>query len=277
MVDEKGQVAPTGAGDGEPTETEVTNEGDAEPAETPSIDDLLARYKPEEVTSHPSIQAAIAVEVQKAEDRTRNKVAAESRRKYGDPAVVQQIAVAILKESDPDLELTRSQVDRLSTLTATFEQQAVAKVMGEIPRVFLGGFKFPAETLEKYQEQTADSDFDGAFQTLIDGAVAQKAAALEASVEKRVKDGIKAGVKAELEANGPEGARLPSTSKGSTASPVAYELTTAEIEALPYAAWKSLPKETQDLITVNASKADRARGKETVDVDRVRRLMAMSK
>jgi hypothetical protein len=275
VVEEAGQIAPTDVDDGEPTETEVIPEGDAEP-DTPSIDDLLERFKPEEVISHPSVKAEIAKTVQVEVDRARNREAASNRRKFGDPEVVKQFASSILKESGID-ELSRSQSDRLNSLVSTFEQQAVTKLAGEIPRVFLGSYKLNQDTLEKYAEQVADSDLDGAFQTLIDGAVAQKTAALEADFDKRLKAGIKAGVKAELEVTGPTGTKLPSTSKGSPTSNASYELTTAEIAAFPYSAWKDLPADVKSTIEANASKADRERGKETVDVGKLQRLVAVTK
>lgn len=276
MVAEE-QAPPTETVDEEPTETGVSDDGDGDAGESPSIDDLLERFKPEEVTSHPSIQAAIAAEVQKAEDRTRNRMVAESRRRYGDPKVVGDNARAILKESGID-DLTRSQEDRLNTLIATFEQQAASKVASEIPGVFFKSYKLPQDTLETYQDHIAAGDYDSAFQALIDGAVSLKTSSLEGDFEKRVKVAAKELAKAELNAGGgTSGTQLPSTSRGSAASRIEQSLTTAEIEKMPYSRWKALPDEVKQTITANVATADRERGAQTVDMARLERLASLAK
>lgn len=276
------QAPPTVAEDTEPTVTDVQADGDGDAAETQpdSIDSLLERYDPEQLLSNPKLSAIVQertkAEAQKAEDRARNRMLAESRRKYGDPNLVREQARAILKESGLD-ELTRSQEDRLNTLVATFEQQAAQKVAGEIPGVFFGNYKLPQDVLEAYQDRIAEADYDGAFQALVDGAVSLKTSTIESEFEKRVESEVKKRVDAELKSSGTKGVQLPAGSRGQPASSVGRALTTAEIDALPASVWRKLPDEVKDEIKANVVAADKERGAQTVDLPRLQQLASLAK
>lgn len=277
------QAPPTPTEAEEPTATEGQVDGDGDAAgetQADSIDSLLERFNPEQLVSHPKlseiVKSTVESEVKKAEDRTRNRMMAESRRRYGDPQVVRDSAKAILREAGLDGDLTRSQEDRLNNLIATFEQQSAQKVANEIPGVFFGNYKLPQDVLDSYSDHVADGDYDGAFKALVDGAVALSTSRLEADFEKRVEARAKEIAKAEL--NRPsDPAKLPSTSRGGVPASTSRSLTTAEIDKLPSSVWVKLPQEVKDEIKANAVEADRERGAQTVDLNRLQSLASMAR
>lgn len=260
----------------ESPETPDPVESDSE-QESPSLADLINDGNIDEVLSHPSVAERVAETQRRAEQSAKNRLQAEQRKSLN-PEVVSQTAAQILGDAGIDSQnLTKSQMDRLNNLYGNVRQGAAESIYEAIPGALFPGTEFPDKVRADYLEAQSSGDFDGALQTLVDGAVALKTSALEAETEQRIKDEVAKRVKQELEAaGGSTGPSLPNTTRGSRPSNTAVSLTTAEIEAMPYASWKALPDDIKNTIHANVEQADRERGNETVDVSRIERVAGLT-
>ncbi len=257
-----------------------TAEAEVEVAESQtSVSDLLST--PEalaEALALPAVQEHMADAAKVSENAGRQKAAAEARRQYGNPEVVESALLGIASEAGLEADsITRSMKDRANTLFSTARQAAGDELAEEIPRVFFSAYELPQDTLSAYSEKIAGRDYDGAFQALVDGAVSQKSDALEADFDKRVKAAASEMAKAELEAASGNGTTaLPATTRGTSTSNTAMSLTSAEIERMPASSWKKLSDEAKAQLEANVSAADAERGATTVDTGRLEQVTSLA-
>lgn len=279
-VPEESDVAIEDEPSSEPEGVEGSSESPEpeEAVESPSLAEQITDDNVDEVLSNPAVQAHLERERAEAVNRAKQQEIAETRRQYSDPAVVRQAALGILADSGVDGgNLTQSAETKLNTLISS-SRAATAEALATQYTSFLAGeYEVPGDLVSAAHERIQAKDLDGGLRTVVDGAVAAAEARLKADFDARVDDEVDKRVKQELEAAGESGPlNLPSTTKGSRANNSAVSLTTAEISALPYAAWKSLSPDIQGQIQANAEQADRERGAETVDVSRVQRVVGLA-
>ena len=256
-----------------------TAEAEVEATESQaSVGDLLS--SPEalaEAMALPAVQAEMAKAAGVAENAGKQKAAAEARRAYGNPEVVESALLGILTEAGLESDsISRSMRDRANTLFSTARQAAGDELAEEIPRVFFSAYELPQDTLAAYSEKIAGKDYDGAFQALVDGAVSQKDSAREADFDKRVKAAASEMAKAELEAaNGNGTTAIPATTRGNTTSNTGLSLTSAELDATPASVWVKLSDEQKAELTKNIGAANQERGDQTLDASKVEQVRSL--
>lgn len=282
MVAEPQQVEAEDAPNDAPAveQSTETADGEVEAAESqPSLSDLLSSPDAlQEALSHPAVAAELTRAKEVAENTGRQKAAAEARKQYGNPEMVESAFLAIAAEAGLEKDsITRSMRDRANTLVSTAQQAAGDVIAAEIPKVFFATYDLPQATLAEYTERIAGSDYDGAFQALVDGAVSQKSEVLEADFDKRVKAAASEMAKAELDAASGNGTNpIPATTRGNTTSNTGTSLTTAEIAKMPYPVWSKLPAEVKATIEANAEAADTERGADTIDASRLEQVAGLA-
>lgn len=258
----------------------ATAEAEVEVAESQSsVSDLLS--SPEalaEALALPAVQEHMAEAARVAENTGKQKAAAEARRQYGNPEVVENTMLSILEDAGLEKDsITRSMRDKANTLFSTAQRAAADEFADELPRHFFSAYELPQETLSVYQEKLAGRDWDGAFQALVDGAVSQKDSAREADFDKRVKAAASEMAKAELDAASGNGTTpIPATTRGTPTSNTNTSLTTAEIDRMPASAWKRLSDEAKAQIEANVVAADAERGATTVDLGRLEQVTSLA-
>ncbi len=283
MVTETQQAEETEVASNDATATEQsteTAEAEVEVAESQtSVSDLLST--PEalaEALALPAVQEHMAAQALVSENSGKQKAAAEARRQYGNPEVVENALLGIASEAGLEADsITRSMKDRANTLFSTARQAAGDELAEEIPRVFFSAYDLPQDTLSAYSEKIAGRDYDGAFQALVDGAVSQKDSAREADFDKRVKAAASEMAKAELEAASGNGTTsLPATTRGTSTSNTNMSLTSAEIARMPASSWKKLSDEAKAQLEANVSAADAERGAATIDAGRLAQVTSLA-
>lgn len=282
MVAETQQVetedAPTDASATE--QSTETAEAEVEAAESqPSLADLLSSPDTfKEAMAHPAVVAELTKAKEVAENAGKQKAAAAARKQFGNPEVVENALLGIVAEAGLEKDsITRSMRDRANTLFSTARQAAGDEIAAEIPKVLFATYELSQATLAEYTEKAAGSDYTGAVQALVDGAVSLRETALEADFDKRVKVTASEMAKAELDAASENGTTpIPVTSRGSATSNTGTSLTTAEIEKMPSSVWVKLPDEVKAAITTNVMAADAERGSETLDGSRLEQVAALA-
>ena len=257
-----------------------TAEAVVEVAESqPSLADLLSSPDTfKEAMAHPAVQAEFTKAKEVAENAGKQKSAAAARKQFGNPEVVENAFLAIVTEAGLEKDsITRSMRDRANTIFSTARQAAGDEIAAEMPKTFFAAYELPQATLAEYTEKIAGSDYDGAFQALVDGAVSLKGSALEADFDKRVKAAASEMAKAELDAASGNGTTpIPVTSRGAATSNVGLSLTSNELEAVPPSVWVKLSDETKEQIYAGVAAADQERGKDTVDTHRMEQVAGLA-
>lgn len=264
----------------EPNETLEDGGEDAEEPAAPSLTDQITAESLTQVLEHPLVKEHLGSEYRKVEDRTKNRMIAEQRRRFTDPAVVEETFGALLREAGVDLNgIPRGVRDKAQTLVSTVSAAAAQQLAEAIPDFLFRDYKLDQESIGKYQEAVRGNDTDSAIRALVDGAVASLDQARAATFEQRVKAEVEKRVKDELGEvrPGKQPVKVPTATRGTGPTNTTVSLTTAEIEKMPPDVWRALPAETKALIRANVGEADRTRGAQTVNEAELERVTALAK